>query len=212
MKKYLLHILLILLFGSTAIAVKNCKAVDALMDEINTYQRNERGLIDMVEHYRTCDSLSGARVDELTLSLDDALKVIDEDKQMIENLKRKPSKGTISRMESVAKTATKTEIKVVEKLRDTTIVKNRDIIYRDTIVKYVDVSQPYYDVHATIAHDTIDMDITTRDSLLIVEMVEYKRFLGFLWKTKRIKRRTFDVISKNPNTIIEDFKVVTIKM
>lgn len=212
MRKYLAYILLILFIGSTTIAIKNCKVVDALMDEINTYQHNERGLIDMVEHYRTCDSLSGARVDELTLSLDDALKIIDEDKQMIENLKRKPSKGTIAKMESVAKTATKTEIKVVEKLRDTTIVKNRDIIYRDTIVKYVDVSQPYYDVHATIAHDTIDMDITTRDSLLIVEMVEYKRFLGFLWKTKRIKRRTFDVISKNPNTIIEDFKVVTIKM
>lgn len=210
MKKYLLHILLILLFGSTAIAVKNCKAVDALMDEINTYQRNERGLIDMVEHYRVCDSLSGARVDELTLSLDDALKVIDEDKQTIESLKRK-SKGTVTKMESVAKTATKTEIKVVEKLRDTTIVKNRDVIYRDTIVKYVDVVNPYYDVHATIAHDTIDMDITTHDSLLIVETVEYKRFLGFLWKTKRIKRRTFDVVSKNPNTIIEDFRVLTIK-
>ena len=46
------------------------------MDEINTYQRNERGLIDMVEHYRVCDSLSGARVDELTLSLDEEMELL----------------------------------------------------------------------------------------------------------------------------------------
>lgn len=208
MKRYIVYSLLVFVCLLTAHSIKTCGAVNALKAEIETHRRNERSLINDVERYRTSDSLSGAKVDELTLSLNDAVKVIGEDKKTIESLNLK-----IKNMESASKVNTKTEIKVVEKLRDTTIVKTRDIIFRDTIkdVRYVDVIQPYYDVHAVIVHDTIDMDITSRDTLLIVETVEYKRFLGFLWKTKRIKRRSFDVISKNPHTIIEDFKVVTIK-
>ena len=208
MKRYIIYSLLVFVCLLTVHSIKTCGAVNALKTEIETHRRNERSLINDVERYRTSDLLSGAKVEELTLSLNDAVKVIGEDKKTIESLNLK-----IKNMESASKVNTKTEIKVVEKLRDTTIVKTRDIIFRDTIkdVRYVDVIQPYYDVHAVIVHDTIDMDITSRDTLLIVETVEYKRFLGFLWKTKRIKRRTFDVISKNPHTIIEYFKVVTIK-
>lgn len=207
MKKYLLYPVIICFLCSATFAIRNCRVAAALRGEIDTYQRNERGLIDMVEHYKSCNDLSCAKVDELELSLQDALKVIGEDKQTIESLNLK-----IKNMESVAKVTTNTKFKVVEKLKDTTFIKQRDTIFRDTTyIKYVDVVKPYYDIHAKIVHDTISLDVITRDSLLIVETVEYKRFLGFLWKTKRIKRRTFDVVSKNPNTVIDDFKVVTIK-
>ena len=208
LKRYVFYLICLLLLGLATFAVRNCKVVNSLREEVETYQRNERGFIDAIEHYKNCNDLSCAKVDELTLSLDDAYKVIGEDKKTIESLNVK-----LKNMEQLTKVATKTEIKVVERLKDTTIVKERETIFRDTIhdVRYVDVVKPYYEVHATIVHDTIDMDITTHDSLLIVESVEYKRFLGFLWKTKRIKRRTFDVIAKNPNTVIDDFKVVTIK-
>ena len=207
MKKYLLYSVIICFCLSTTFAIKNCRVVDALRDEIETYQRNERGFIDMVEHWRTCDSLDCARVDELTLSLNDALKVIGEDKKLIESLNLK-----IKNMEQVGKVTTSTQFKVIERLKDTTFIKQRDTIFRDTTyIKYIEVEKPYYDIHAQIVHDTISLDVVTRDSLLIVETVEYKRFLGFLWKTKKIKRRSFDVVSKNPNTIIEDFKVVTIR-
>ena len=53
--------------------------------------------------------------------------------------------------------------------------------------------------------------IITRDSLLITESVQYKRFLNFLWKTKRIKKREFDIVSKNPYTKITGFEVITIE-
>lgn len=207
MQKYLFQILAVLLIPATIYCIKQCREVSRLHEEISTYQRNERALLDGVEHYKSCNDLSCARVDELELSLADAKKVIGEDAKVIETLKSK-----IKDMSKFDRIATKTEIKVVEKLKDTTIVKERETIFRDTIhdVKYVDVIKPYYDVHATIVHDTIDLDIMTRDSLLVVETIKYKRFLGFLWKTKRIKSRTIDVVSKNPNTIIEDIQVVTI--
>ena len=207
MQKYLFQILAILAISASLYCIKQCREVSRLHDEISTYQRNERTLLDGVEHYKSCNDLSCARVDELELSLADAKKVIGEDAKVIEGLKSK-----IKDMSKFDRIATKTEIKVVEKLKDTTIVKERETIFRDTIrdVRYVDVFKPYYDVHATIVHDTIDLDIVTRDSLLVVETIKYKRFLGFLWKTKRIKSRTIDVVSKNPNTIIEDIQVVTI--
>ena len=44
--------------------------------------------------------------------------------------------------------------------------------------------------------------LEVRDSLLVVETVQRKRFLGFLWKTKRVKSREIDVVSKNPYTDI----------
>ena len=75
----------------------------------------------------------------------------------------------------------------------------------------MDVETRFHTVHAVLVNDSLGLDITTRDSLLIVETVQYKRFLGFLWKTNRIKNRSFDVVSLNPNTTIEDFKVVTIE-
>lgn len=208
MKRYLISCFSLLFVASVSYCVKSCREIDALKEDIATYQRNERAFIDGIEHYKTCNDLSCAKVDELELSLADARKVIGEDMKTIETLKTK-----IKNMEQAGKIAVKSEIKVVERLRDTTIVKERETIFRDTIhdVRYVDIVRPYYDIHATIVHDTIDMDIVTRDSLLIIENVEYKRFLGFLWKTKRIKRRTVDVVSKNPNTIIEDVQFVIIK-
>jgi hypothetical protein len=110
-------------------------------------------------------------------------------------------------MSEVGKVATTTEYKVIERLRDTTIHTH------DTIeqVKVVEVEKPYYQVKAVVVRDTINIDVKTRDSLLIVETIKYKRFLGFLWKTKRIKSRNVDVVSKNPATTIEDVQWITIE-
>lgn len=208
MRNYLLLFTAIIFSASIVYCIKSCRTIDALKDDINAYQRNERSFIDGIEHYKACNDLACAKVEELELSLSDAKKVIGDDMRIIESLKLK-----VKDMEQAQKISTKTEFKVVEKLKDTTIIKERETIFRDTIhdVRYVDVVKPYYDVHATIVHDTIEMEVTTRDSLLVIENVTYKRFLGFLWKTKRVKSRTIDVVAKNPNTIIEDVQVVTIK-
>ena len=36
----------------------------------------------------------------------------------------------------------------------------------------------------------------SRDSLIIVATVQYKRFLNFLWKTNKVKNREVDIVSK----------------
>ena len=202
MKKYIIDILIIVGLLVVLNTLRQCAEASKLKDEINQLQRNERTLLDDVQKYRTKDSLSCAKVGELELSLADAKRYLQEDLATIKSMQVK-----INEMAQAEKIVTDTQIKVIERLRDTTITEH------DTIVqaKYIEVEKPFYDVHAVVMHDTIRLDLHTRDSLLIIESVKYKRFLGFLWKTKRIKSRTFDVISKNPNTQIEDVKVVTIE-
>ena len=50
-----------------------------------------------------------------------------------------------------------------------------------------------------------------RDSVLIVATVQYKRFLNFLWKTKKVKNREIDIISKNPHTKIMGVEYIEIE-
>lgn len=202
MKKYIIDILILVGLLVVLNTLRQCAEASKLKDEISQLQRNERTLLDDVQKYRTKDSLSCAKVGELELSLADAKRYLQEDLATIKSMQ-----VNLKEMAQAEKIVTDTQIKVIERLRDTTITEH------DTIVqaKYIEVEKPFYDVHAVVMHDTIRLDLHTRDSLLIIESVKYKRFLGFLWKTKRIKSRTFDVISKNPNTQIEDVKVVTIE-
>jgi hypothetical protein len=87
----------------------------------------------------------------------------------------------------------------------------RDKIIRDT-VKALNVSDEWIDLHGVIYDDgEFDGTLEVRDSLAIVETVQRKRFLGFLWRTKRIKSREVDVVSKNPYSQIVGLESITIK-
>ena len=58
---------------------------------------------------------------------------------------------------------------------------------------------------------TVRDSIVNRDSILVAATVQYKRFLGFLWKTKKIKNREIDVISRNPHTKIMGVEYIEIE-
>ena len=206
MRKYSLFLTIIFLVASATYVIKSCKVVDALRQEVAMHQRNEKAFVNDIKRYKTDAGNAGAKVGELQLRLDNALQALGESKQTIKELGLK-----VKNMESAGKATIKTEYKVIERLKTDTVYQSESTGEDSAEIKYVDVLNPFYDVHAVIVHDTINMDIVTRDSLLLVETVTYKRFLGFLWKTKRIKSRTFDLISRNPNTIIEDFRVVTVR-
>jgi hypothetical protein len=51
----------------------------------------------------------------------------------------------------------------------------------------------------------------SKDSLIIVSTVQYKRFLNFLWKTNKVKNREVDIVSKNPHTKITGFEYIEIE-
>ena len=202
----------------SAVCIRQCSELGALTDELSQAHRNEQALIDGVRHYRTRDSLSAAKTGALELSLADARKVIGEDLEKIKNLEIK-----VKDMKQAAKAAIRTDINLKDRMRDTVVympvtASPEGSGYPEcstdsapVVVRKMDVETKFHTVHAVLVNDSLGLDITTRDSLLIVETVQYKRFLGFLWKTKRIKNRSFDVVSLNPNTTIEDFKVVTIE-
>ena len=80
-----------------------------------------------------------------------------------------------------------------------------------TVLRCIEYSDKWVDFDGCIINNTFSGKIITRDSLLITESVQYKRWLGFLWKTKRIKNREFDIVSKNPNSKITGFEVITIE-
>jgi hypothetical protein len=53
-------------------------------------------------------------------------------------------------------------------------------------------------------------EITSREALVCVTHVEYRRFLGFLWRTKKIKGQETDAVSKNRRTEIVSMEHIII--
>lgn len=62
-----------------------------------------------------------------------------------------------------------------------------------------------------IVKDSVDLTVNSTDSLVIGVTTEYKRFLGFLWRTKKIKSQKVYAISKNPHTTITNVECVNIR-
>lgn len=156
--------------------------------------------------YRVSDSLNAAKVSELQFTLKEYKKYRAEDLQLIEQLKVKKSdlqKVIDSQMETInslsAKLNDSIRIDTVTNIADTLKCFN----YKS---KWADVSG-YID----LKRDSINLQIKNRESLKIVETVVYKRFLGFLWRTNKIKDRQVDVVSENPNTTITNLDYVSIK-
>ena len=69
----------------------------------------------------------------------------------------------------------------------------------------------WFDFDGILTHDEFTGTLSNRDSLVVAESVKYRRFLGFLWKTKRVKDRRVDVVSKNPHTSIMGVEYVVIE-
>ena len=156
--------------------------------------------------YKVSDSLNAAKVSELQFTLKEYKKYRAQDLQLIEQLKVKKSdlqKVIGSQMETINSLSTKLN----DSIRIDTITNIVDTL------KCFDYKSKWTDVSGCIdlKRDSINLQIKNRESLKIVETVIYKRFLGFLWKTNKIKDRQVDVVSENPNTTITNLDYVSIK-
>lgn len=156
--------------------------------------------------YKVSDSLNAAKVSELQFTLKEYKKYRAQDLQLIEQLKVKKSD-----LQKVIDSQTETINSLSAKLND--------FIRVDTITNIVDTlkcfdyKSKWTDVsgYIDLKHDSINLQIRNRESLKIVETVVYKRFLGFLWKTNKVKDRQVDVVSENPHTTITNLDYVNIK-
>lgn len=157
----------------------------------------KESLMTQSQAYKVSDSLNAAKVSALQLTVSEYEKYRAQDLALIKALKIR--KANLDRIVS-------TQIETINtlgiKLRDS--IKIDTVTYRSDTVKYFSYKSKYIDVSGCIDiwRDTLELKVHSREELKVIETVKYKRFLGFLWKTNKIKSRQLDIISKNPCTSI----------
>lgn len=179
--------------------------IKKLTEERDKYRSNTEILLQDVKTYKTKDSLNAIKVGNLELSLAEYKKYRADDLALIKTLKAKNRD-----LERVTTTQMETINELRATVRDSVVYLPGDTV--TTILRCVDIVEPYFELHGCATPDgQFTGTHINRDSLLIVETVQYKRWLGFLWKTKKIKNREIDVVSKNPATKILGVEFVTIE-
>ena len=180
------------------------KRINNLTVERDKYRSNTEILLQDVKTYQTKDSLNAIKVGNLELSLAEYKKYRADDLALIKTLQAKNRD-----LERVTTTQMETINELRATVRDSVVYLPGDTV--TTVLRCIEYSDKWVDFDGCIINNMFSGKIITRDSLLITESVQYKRFLNFLWKTKRIKNREFDIVSKNPYTKITGFEVITIE-
>lgn len=202
MKKYLI-LAAIIMAVAVAFWVQQSR-IKSLTAERDKYWSNTETLLQDVRTYQTKDGLNAAKVGVLELKLSEFEKYRASDAELIKTLQTKNRE-----LERVTTTQMETINELRATVRDSIVYLPGDTV--TTVVRCIEYSDKWVDFDGCIINNTFSGKIITRDSLLITETVQYKRWLGFLWKTKRIKNREFDIVSKNPHTKITGFEVITIE-
>lgn len=204
MKKYLIIAAIALAVAAVVTIWVQRSRINQLTGERDKYRTNTETLLQDVSRYQTKDSLNAAKVGNLELKLSEYKKYRADDAALIKSLQTKNrdlQRVTTAQMETI------NELRA--NVRDSIVYLPGDTV--TTVLRCIEYSDKWVDFDGCIINNTFSGKIITRDSLLITESVQYKRWLGFLWKTKRIKNREFDIVSKNPNLKITGFEVITIE-
>lgn len=202
MKKYII-LAAIIMAVAAAFWVQQSR-IKRLTAERDKYRSNTETLLQDVRTYKTKDSLNVAKVGNLELKLSEYKKYRADDAALIKSLQTKNrdlQRVTTAQMETI------NELRA--NVRDSIVYLPGDTV--TTVLRCIEYSDKWVDFDGCIINNTFSGKIITRDSLLIAETVQYKRWLGFLWKTNKIKNRQIDVVSKNPATKILGVEFVTIE-
>lgn len=200
MKKYL--ILAAIIISVAAAFGFQQKRINKLTVERDKYRNNTETLLQDIDEYKTKDSLNVAKVGNLELKLSEFKKYRAEDAALIQSLKTKNRD-----LQSVTTAQMKTINRLQTSVHDSIIYLPGDTI--TTIIHKIDYSDKWIDFNGSIENGVFSGNIITRDSILIAETVRYKRFL--FWKTRKIKNRNIDVVSRNPNAKIIGIEFITIE-
>lgn len=207
MKKYIYiaiaFVVLLGVIGWQFVSLKKTK------EEHDIYKNNTTTLLNDVTTYKTKDSLNVVQVGELSLRISEFKKYRSEDAELIKSLQTKNRD-----LRSVTKAQLQTIYNLKGQVRDSLIYVKGDTettIKTDTL-RCLTIKDKYFDLKGCIDKlNNFEGSFESRDSLVYVETVKYKRFLGFLWKTNKIKDRKQDIVSKNPNTKIVNAEFITIR-
>ena len=205
MKKYLIIAAIALAVAAVVTIWVQRSRINTLTGERDKYRTNTETLLQEVSRYQTKDSLNAAKVGVLELKLSEFEKYRASDAELIKTLQTKNRE-----LERVTTTQMETINELRATVRDSVVYLPGDTV--TTVLRCVDIVEPWFELHGCATPDgQFTGTHINRDSLLIAETVQYKRFRGFLWKTKKIKNREIDVVSKNPATRILGVEFVTIE-
>lgn len=205
MKKYLIIAAIALAVAAVVTIWVQRSRINTLTGERDKYRTNTETLLQEVSRYQTKDSLNAAKVGVLELKLSEFEKYRASDAELIKTLQTKNRD-----LERVTTTQMETINELRATVRDSVVYLPGDTV--TTVLRCVDIVEPYFELHGCATPDgQFTGTHINRDSLLIVETVQYKRWLGFLWKTNKIKNRQIDVVSKNPATKILGVEFITIE-
>lgn len=205
MKKYLIIAAIALAVAAVVTIWVQRSRINQLTGERDKYRTNTETLLQDVRTYQTKDSLNAAKVGVLELKLSEFEKYRASDAELIKTLQtknRELERVTTTQMETINELRATVRDSIVYLPGDTTTI----------VLKCVDISDPWFSLKGCTTPDgEFTGTFVNRDSILVAETVQYKRFLGFLWKTKKIKNREIDVISRNPHTKIMGVEYIEIE-
>ena len=173
-----------------------------LKERTEDLERNQEGLLSEIENYRTKDSLHVAQVGQLVLSQKELKNSYKDLYRLVKTIKG-------DKVEAVTTTNTETNTIFKEKVRDSIVLINSDTLQ----AKVLHYEDNWTKFEGILVKDSLTAKIQTRDSLVVVTSLEKKRFLGIkipIWLSG-YRRRIQQVLSKNPNTKIENVQFITIK-
>lgn len=201
--------LIIILSAVTAILLVaigiQTSAYKRSQEDVRVYRGNVDALMRDVETYRTKDSMSVAKAAALELRLSEFEDFCEEQKTLIKKLNIQKKE-----LESIVTSQTEAIYELSGHATDS-VIKYVDRVQTDTVTK-IAYSDKWIDLDLLIKEDkAFEGRIATRDNLHVVENVEYKRFLGFLWRTSKVKKREVNVVSESPYSTITNVEYVEIR-
>lgn len=195
MKKALYTTIVIL----AALLIAHIATLRKVRVEKERLEANQTALLSQVEYWTTKSGKSAADVRKLTLTVDELKQANATLEKTADDLGIK-----LKRVQSASTTGVKTEVKLITQVRDS-------IVYRDSIiipVKAFTWRDPWTDVTGVIERDSVDLSVSSVDTLTtIVHKIPHK-FWFIKWGCKAIKQT---VVSSNPHTKITYNEYIEVK-
>ena len=175
------------------------RKIASLTAERDKYKENTETLLAETQSYRVRDSLNAARVGVLELTMKELQQFRADDATLVKDLTAKNRE-----LEQLSKAQSET----IEKLR---CVPRDTLLLIDSIyisAKAVHCEDAWYTFDGLLTEDEFTGTMKSWDEILLTETVRYKRFL--FWKTRRVKDREFEAVSRNPHTTIKGLEHIII--
>lgn len=205
MKNKILIALIVSLLASVAFSLCLWDANRKKQAECMRLASNILVLQDSVTSYHILDSLNAAQVTALRLTAAEWREAYANEHEIV----RKLQADKVGLMSTIA-----LQTKTISKLQATLqpVYVTNTICVTDTIYCF-SYSDKWVDFSGCVRDSILDVDLTVRDELLIVESAQRKRFLGIPLPIRWFgyKSRTVDVLSQNPNTEIIGLNYKTIE-